>query len=61
MIGDNLETDIKFGNINSIDSLLVLSGCTPLSRINQIVKNDSGRRDEEGVPTYVQPFLNYTQ
>ena len=28
MIGDNLQTDIKFAEVNSIDSLLVLSGVT---------------------------------
>ena len=28
MIGDNLQTEIKFAEINSIDSLLVLSGVT---------------------------------
>lgn len=30
MVGDNLETDIKFGKNNQIDTLLVLSGCTSL-------------------------------
>ena len=34
MIGDNLETDIKFGNLNSIDTLLVLTGCTKASQLS---------------------------
>lgn len=33
MIGDNLQTDIMFGQLNQIHTLLVLSGCTSESKI----------------------------
>ncbi len=56
MIGDNLETDIMFGNVNSIDSLLVLSGCTTKVRGNSL---NAVKSELEGVPTYVQPTLNF--
>jgi ribonucleotide monophosphatase NagD (HAD superfamily) len=32
MIGDNLQTDIKFAEANGIDSLLVLSGVTNITK-----------------------------
>jgi len=58
MTGDNLETDIKFGSNNSIDSLLVLTGCTRLEKAVQALGSDE--QGEEGKPTFVQPFLGHS-
>ena len=49
MVGDNMETDIKFGFNNEIATLLVLSGVTPAEKVANLV----GDR----VPTHVQPKL----
>ena len=53
MIGDNLQTDIKFAELNGIDSLLVLSGVTSEEQAGQI------DGETEGKPTHVQPYLNF--
>lgn len=34
MIGDRIDTDIKFGADAGIDALLVLSGCSSLKDVN---------------------------
>lgn len=58
MIGDNLETDIKFAEANGIDSLLVLSGVTNITKCQQVIQN--GVDDTEGCPTHIQPHLSYS-
>jgi ribonucleotide monophosphatase NagD (HAD superfamily) len=55
MVGDNLQTDIMFGQNSGVDTLLVLSGCT------QEGKLDNLDLTIEGKPTHVQPFLNYSK
>ena len=50
MVGDNLETDIMFGNKCGIDSLLVLSGVTSAEKAIRLHK---GRGVLEGMPTHV--------
>ena len=50
MTGDNLETDIMFGNLNQIDTLLVLSGCTTQAKSTSSTAG-------EGVPTFIQQAL----
>jgi ribonucleotide monophosphatase NagD (HAD superfamily) len=39
MVGDSLQTDIKFGNNSDIDTLLVLSGNTKLNRVIEVLNN----------------------
>lgn len=59
MIGDNLQTDIKFANNSGIDSVLVLTGVTKSEYIleklgngkNSIIKNS--HKNEYGIPTYI--------
>lgn len=51
MIGDNLETDIKFAEANGIDSLLVLSGVTNMTKCQHVIKN--GVSATEGCPTHI--------
>lgn len=39
MVGDNLSTDILFGNQCGIDSLLVLSGVTGAERTERVMES----------------------
>ena len=48
MVGDNLETDIRFGENNKIDTLLVLSGVALEEHVGQ---------PETAIPTHIQPRL----
>ena len=60
-IGDNLSTDILFGNHCSIDTLLVLSGVTTAKKAELTIRR--GKEDlpagitAEGIPTYVQSLF----
>jgi ribonucleotide monophosphatase NagD (HAD superfamily) len=58
MVGDSLQTDILFGNNCGIDTHLVLSGCTNLTRAKQIKLGNI--HSSEGVPTYISPYFTYT-
>lgn len=57
MTGDNLQTDIKFAEANGIDSLLVLSGVTNITKYQHILQ--IGVDSTEGCPTHIQPHLGY--
>jgi len=57
MIGDTLETDIKFGNNCGIDTLLVLSGNSNLDKAKVSLKIESG--DEKGKPSYIMPVFGF--
>lgn len=50
MLGDNLNTDIKFANNNLIDSILLLTGVT---RENDINKIEALGENENNMPTYI--------
>ena len=60
-MGDNLSTDIMFGNQCGIDTLLVLSGVTTAEKAEYHILqsktnpdyNSDPNLDKEGVPTYV--------
>lgn len=60
MVGDNLKTDIKFGNNCLIDTLVVLSGNTDYDAAlkAQVL---SGTQNETGVPTYITPYFSYSK
>ena len=65
MIGDNMETDIKFANNSGIDSLLVFSGITKRDQVEEYVDSndcDNGCDmewigEKYGVPTYCMDTL----
>jgi ribonucleotide monophosphatase NagD (HAD superfamily) len=64
MVGDNLSTDILFGNKCEIDTLLVLSGVTNAGKAERVLeeanKGRFSRREGEleGVPTHVMSLLS---
>jgi ribonucleotide monophosphatase NagD (HAD superfamily) len=60
MVGDNLQTDILFGNNCGIDTLLVLSGNVNEHKA-KLMKIDGKIGIDEGIPTYVSPYFAYTK
>jgi ribonucleotide monophosphatase NagD (HAD superfamily) len=60
MVGDNLKTDIKFGNSCLIDTLVVLSGNTDFDAALK-AQVASGSHIEDGVPTYITPYFSYSK
>jgi ribonucleotide monophosphatase NagD (HAD superfamily) len=58
MVGDNLKTDIKFGNNCNIDTLIVLSGNTNLDMAKEAI---SGSHAENGSPTHIMPYFGFTR
>ena len=58
MIGDTLETDIKFGNNCGIDTLLVLSGNSNMEKA-QAAQLIEDKEDERGTPTYIMPIFGF--
>lgn len=60
MIGDNLESDIMFGNNCGIDTLLVLSGSTSEAKAKEVIL-ERKIQTNEGKPTYVSPCLYKTE
>ena len=61
MVGDNLSTDIVFGNQCGMDTLLVLSGVTNGGKAQQLLAGDRLKAgdniQEEGIPTHVQSLF----
>ena len=53
MVGDNLETDIKFGNDIGIDTLLVMTGVTNENNLEEKLKDEKA-----GEPTYILDTLD---
>ncbi|TNV76813.1 hypothetical protein FGO68_gene11959 [Halteria grandinella] len=60
MVGDNLQTDIKFGNNCGIDTLVVLSGNASLKQALAAQLSDD-KDSENGKPTHIIPYFSYSQ
>ena len=58
MVGDNLKTDIKFGNNCGVDTLVVLSGNTNLE---QAINARRSSHPEDGIPTHIIPYFSYSK
>jgi phosphoglycolate phosphatase len=58
MVGDNLKTDIKFGNNCGIDTLVVLSGNTNLE---MALEAANGSHPENGIPKHIMPYFGFTR
>jgi len=56
MIGDRLDTDIKFGNDSGMKSALVLTGCTTSSEIASVLKDDES---SQMIPSLIFPHVGY--
>jgi len=59
MIGDNLKTDILFGNKCGIDTLVVLSGNTDLEAAKRAREGEN--EGEDGRPTHIMPYFAYSK
>lgn len=59
MIGDNLDTDIKFGNKLRCDTALVMSGVTSYDDLINISKYDKERKEIVDEINYVIPDISY--
>lgn len=61
MIGDRLDTDVRFGNVSGMHSALVLTGCTTSSEIKDLLINaDNETKQEESlemIPTIIFPHV----
>lgn len=64
MIGDRLDTDVKFGNTSGMkSSALVMTGCTTANEIEQLVVEDGGNAGmeerQEMIPSVIFPHVGY--
>lgn len=64
MVGDRLDTDVKFGNIGGMkSSALVLTGCTTVKEIERLIlerENDvEGKECQDMMPTVIFPHVGY--
>jgi len=55
MVGDRVTTDIKFGFDHGVDTVLVMSGCSDLAIVEEVL----GGREGELKPTWVMPYLGF--
>eukprot|EP00549_Striatella_unipunctata_P025943 CAMPEP_0118720128 /NCGR_PEP_ID=MMETSP0800-20121206/29923_1 /TAXON_ID=210618 ORGANISM="Striatella unipunctata, Strain CCMP2910" /NCGR_SAMPLE_ID=MMETSP0800 /ASSEMBLY_ACC=CAM_ASM_000638 /LENGTH=154 /DNA_ID=CAMNT_0006627703 /DNA_START=371 /DNA_END=835 /DNA_ORIENTATION=- len=53
MVGDRLDTDIRFGANNNMISALVLTGCTSVEEVIAIAEGQS----EEKMPSVIFPYM----
>ena len=60
MVGDNLETDILFGNKCGIDSLCVLSGNTNEEQAKRVMLEGT-KQGTEGVPNHLAPYFAFSE
>ena len=56
MVGDRLDTDIKFGNDSGMKSALVLTGCTTSSEIASVLTEDE---NSQMIPSVIFPHVGY--
>lgn len=56
MVGDRLDTDVKFGNDSGMKSALVLTGCTTSSVIASVLKDDES---SQMIPSVIFPHVGY--
>ncbi len=61
MVGDRLDTDIKFGNTGGMRiSALVLTGCAKATDIEELLRNEVSERDRDIMkPTIILPHVGY--
>lgn len=61
MVGDRLDTDVKFGNLGRMGcSALVLTGCTTASELSKLFnKPEDGLPDADMIPTVIFPHVGY--
>lgn len=59
MIGDNLDTDIKFGNMLQCDTALVMSGVTSYDDLINICKYDNDKKKIIDDINYIIPDVSY--
>ncbi|KAL3799716.1 hypothetical protein HJC23_010366 [Cyclotella cryptica] len=64
MIGDRLDTDVKFGNCSRMKcSALVLTGCTTVNEIEELMLRMEGDTNKEEsremIPTTIFPHVGY--
>ena len=61
MVGDRLDTDVKFGNMGRMGcSALVLTGCTTASDLSNIFdETEDGVSDTDMIPTVIFPHIGY--
>lgn len=64
MVGDRLDTDVRFGNVGGMESALVLTGCTMAKEIEELIlgaKNDDtgGEEYREMMPAVIFPHVGY--
>jgi ribonucleotide monophosphatase NagD (HAD superfamily) len=62
MIGDRLDTDVKFGNSGRMrSSALVLTGCTTVDEMEELVlhvqNGESGEERSDMIPTIIFPHV----
>ena len=59
MIGDRLDTDVKFGNCSGMKcSALVLTGCTTVNEIKELIAKDDDN-SLEMMPTIMFSHVGY--
>ena len=60
MVGDRLDTDVKFGYMGGMHSALVLTGCTTASDLSELFgKTKDGTSDADMIPTVILPHVGY--
>ena len=57
MVGDRLDTDVKFGLDGGMTSALVLTGCTTAERIAELADLRTGGTVEEPLPSVIFPHM----
>ena len=57
MVGDRLDTDVKFGRDGGMKSALVLTGCTTVTKLMDVDGGDASAKDEEPLPHIIFPNM----